>query len=85
MEVRETLTVGVEDVVDLLQGDVGTATGKLNLVRDRLQGNKAGRGGSRVRVLSDAQGGSIGTLELDLKAAVQLQVNVLASRLCRDL
>lgn len=73
------LTIGIEDVVNLLQGETlrsSRATAQLNNVRHGLERDKAGRGWCRVLVLGDSELTPLLVLELDFEDAVGLATGV---------
>ncbi len=71
------LTVGVADIVDLLQrqaGGSGGAAAQLDDVGDGFEGHEAIGGGGGGFVFGDAQLAALGILELDFEDAVGLDI-----------
>lgn len=71
-EEQRILTVGVADVVNLLQSEAAGIAAHLDNVRDRLEGREALRRGGRPAVLADADVACLLALELHLENAVDL-------------
>jgi hypothetical protein len=77
--VGRRLTAGVEDVVNLLQGQAlgcRGAAADLNNVRDAFEGNKALRRRGRVGILGDANLPAFGILKFKLEDAVGLELSI---------
>lgn len=68
----EELTVGVLDVVNLLEGETVRATFELDDVGDGFQGGEAGGWRCRCFVLSDGQDSGVCVLGFDLEDTVLL-------------
>jgi hypothetical protein len=69
----DKLTVLVQDVVDLLEGDALGSLGEVDDEGDGLDGDEAGRRGGGVGVLRDGESAAVGVLEFNFEDTVLLE------------